>query len=901
MNTPQNLTLEATLAQSQAPTSVEKAEQWLDRLTWIGRTLLLSILVITPWEFGAVDPWAQRQIAFVLGICLVIWWFESALRRSRSQVVPYVFIPVAIGLLLGLFQLWELPSNLASIFLGKQTALYQQLGSDLKLSPTISLSHEGTRYFIGLVTLGVSGLVLGCRYFRTRFEITLLLAMMTINGALISFFGIVQSLMSPPGYIYWTTELVNGGAPFGPYVNRNNGAGFLLISLACSIGLMVILMSNKEDRGPRQIVSKEIPFWRQFSFHLLLFISDLDAKKMAAMLASVLIGIGIIASLSRGGVLAMLIGMAATLVFYGMARRPSFTGFIFLPMVALAFGIAGWVGFAERLLGRFERVNFASNSADRLAHWREIWPVTSEMGILGSGLGSYEHVHRMYRTTPETTIFTFAESQFYQTLVEMGWPGLLLVLICWAMIYYYAAFALWRGRSPVTVAVGTMGIFLCLSVLVASAFDFGLYQSANMISMAVVSGALAYNAHALAGRLKEKSWLQFEAPNSLCQAIGLVLFSGVFVAGLGLHSRAKIDAKREVSPRQFAVNNPDLETTERLISELIPLVKRTPVSRGLNYLSRLYVQRMRLQHYTKLAEDSAPTQAKMLPEDKRKFLKNLWNLTSLEHIHEHIYSLKRESSVLEARAFQQQPFIQENISLATSALNLSRRSSLLQPSQQIRLTKLYAILGGSRKANKHAAIAAGLAPGSLTINKLAGTYYLQSGNSLKAAPFIRRYLELAPGRYQEIADLISGNTARKIAPPNDNAILDHFLPDDPYIIYRYVTEKMPPLSPVREKGLKKADQLLVDVSPADHQGMVLSARVKLALGLRDEALKRFDDSLVSNPSDYAVHSQIVELLNLQGDYRASIGRLEDLVKRDYLNSKKYKKLLEHTRALAKKK
>ena len=89
MNTAQNLTLEATLAQSQAPTSTDKAEIWLDWLTWLGRILLLCILVITPWEFGAVDPWAQRQIAIVIGICLAIWWFETALRRTRTQVLPY--------------------------------------------------------------------------------------------------------------------------------------------------------------------------------------------------------------------------------------------------------------------------------------------------------------------------------------------------------------------------------------------------------------------------------------------------------------------------------------------------------------------------------------------------------------------------------------------------------------------------------------------------------------------------------------------------------------------------------------------------------------------------------------------------------------------------------------------
>ena len=121
------------------------------------------------------------------------------------------------------------------------------------------------------------------------------------------------------------------------------------------------------------------------------------------------------------------------------------------------------------------------------------------------------------------------------------------------------------------------------------------------------------------------------------------------------------------------------------------------------------------------------------------------------------------------------------------------------------------------------------------------------------------------------------------------------------MIFRYVMEKMPASSNIREAGLRKADQLLVDVSPADHDNMVLSARVKQALGLTEQAIKQFKDSLVSDPSDFAVQYQIVTLLNSQGKYRESIGRLEDLIETDYQNRKKYERLLDQTRASAREK
>jgi DNA-binding SARP family transcriptional activator len=83
--------------------------------------------------------------------------------------------------------------------------------------------------------------------------------------------------------------------------------------------------------------------------------------------------------------------------------------------------------------------------------------------------------------------------------------------------------------------------------------------------------------------------------------------------------------------------------------------------------------------------------------------------------------------------------------------------------------------------------------------------------------------------------------------------------------------------------------------------MVLSAEVKLALGLIDEAIKGFKDSLVSDPSDSNAQTKIITLLNSQGKYRESIGRLEDLIETDYTNRKKYERLLQKTRALAREK
>ena len=897
MNTSNPLTLEATIAQDNVE-RIDKTERCLDFVTWVGRVLLLATLFLSPWMFGSVDPWAQRYIAIAIGIGLGIWWFETALRRTRSQVLPYVFFPVAIGILIAMFQLWELPASLASMLLGRQTELYEQLGEGLKLSPTISMSHEGTRRFIGLLSLGISALLLGCRYFRTRFEVTLLLTVMTVNGALLTFFGLIQAMTCPPNMIYWSVELVNYGAKFGPYVNRNNAAGYLLICLACSIGLMAMLVGKKVERGPRLIVGKEMPFWRQLMFHLMLFISELNARKIASIIATVLIGVGVISTISRGGVVALLVGLFVTLLMYGMARRPSFSGFIFIPMLLLVVLLASWVGFADQLLERLENTDLEGADSGRLIHWQETWPAVSDMGVLGSGIGSYDSVHRLYRVTPEYGIFQYGESQFYQTLVELGWLGLGILLLSWAMIAYYSLFSLWRGNSPVTIGVGVTGVFLFSSGMVAASLDFGLYQSANTIALAVVSGMLAYNAHALSQRLKANSWLQYKFPNSFNQLVGLALFAGVFVTGLGLHTRAAIDATREVSPSRFTLNQPDLATTERLIEQMRPLVKRMPVRRGLNYIAWLYVHRMRLQYFQIMKEELVVGSDQRSEEETARVDANLWKLTGLGYVQASINSMKRESSILAASVFRKQAFIQDNLPYAANALHVSRRSSVLQAEQHLLLMQIYAVLGKNRLAAESAGIASQLAPGNLRIHEVAAAYFLQSENGMEAAPYIHRLLELTPHKFNKIADLLEGNSIKRIEKIDPAVVLEKFLPDDPKLIYRYVVERLPETSEVRNAGLAKAEQILGDVSPANHELMVLSGKIKLGMGRTEEALEQFKDSLVSDPTDFETQKMIIQLQNEMERYSDSISRLEDLIKRDYLHKKAYDRLLETTKKLA---
>ena len=73
------------------------------------------------------------------------------------------------------------------------------------------------------------------------------------SGVAISFVGILQRL-SNNGKVLWQYELLGGGSPFGPFVNANNAAGFLLIGFSAAMFFVSQkLILWKSDNTPEQL------------------------------------------------------------------------------------------------------------------------------------------------------------------------------------------------------------------------------------------------------------------------------------------------------------------------------------------------------------------------------------------------------------------------------------------------------------------------------------------------------------------------------------------------------------------------------------------------------------------------------------------------------------------------
>ena len=254
----------------------------------------------------------------------------------------------------------------------------------------------------------------------------------------------------------------------------------------------------------------------------------------------------------------------------------------------------------------------------RLETWTDTWPAVEQMGWFGSGLGSYSSVHRLYRSGKESVVYEYAENQFFQGLVEAGWPGLILFCLAWWLLYRYSSQCLFKGVSPSTIAVGVTGVFLVSSQIPASIVDFGLYMPANAILLATLTGFIAFHAHSFSGRLKRASWLRFQAPNSLVQAALLIVFAIGVICLLQFHRDARQANAMDVRYEDLLDRKQDLERTDRMIKNVTEVSKNAPSSKAMNYLGRLWVHRARLQFFESIQQEPDYQSALALKTDEEK-------------------------------------------------------------------------------------------------------------------------------------------------------------------------------------------------------------------------------------------------------------------------------------------
>lgn len=852
----QDLTLQATVKK-------RKQLDYADGNGWTSKTVryvFMLLIIGLPWAYGGVQFWAQHWTAVGLLVCLTLWWYESVQAKEKSQTIPIISWLLVGGILMGLFQLWPVPEFLAKTILGRQLEIYQNFSVQPGSRATASLFAEGTLHQLQLLLLALVSLMVAARYFRRTQDVVTLLAVIVVNGALLAMLGMIEKLLGE-------TLLTFSGNNYSTFVNRNNAGGYLLMTLSAAVGLLPIVMSRRNSTGPERLISREMPYWRQLSQFITGQIAELNAAKISLLLSLIIIIAGIIASLSRGASLSLVVGMSVTIVSYGMARRPKALSVLVVPLVGLVMLLSAWVGFSERLMERWQRTELVEVSRfdARVQNWRATLPVIQEMGIFGAGLGSYRHVHRLYNEDNERVIFEFAENQFFQALVEAGPLGLGLFLAAWVLGFFYSFQLLNQAQSDVPIGIGTLGIFLFSSQAVASLFDFGLYIPANLVLMAALTGTVAYRAQALMRKIRKDHWASGRYSMWLVQIYLLCMFGGLTMTAINLNRHWLINQQVRIDRGEWNPNSLGLSQTDRKIDRMESLIQRSPTIEGLNHLSDLWIHRFRLMAFEGVINTPEYRNRFLIADEKEQVSlpEEAWDSTRPERVRDYIQNLNNDGLTLRARSFVNEPAFTDNLPRALQLFSFSRDRAPLQPYVHLRLGQLSGLRNDPVEEQKGAESierAIQLAPGNTDFRVLGGLYYIQGGRLDLAATHLKRYLELDRSGLTLVMQILTGQTGYSSNQVSLNQILDTILPDNPRMLYQFATRWADSEEETRRRALEKAENLIPTISGTQLEKLAILANIQIAKSETELAIETMESILMGNPLDEQTRFRLAGML-----------------------------------------
>jgi O-antigen ligase len=434
------------------------------------RVLVLLLLALAPLLAGAVhEPVFVPLVAGSALAGLVALW-----RHRRARVPPLRGLRLLLGLhALVLLQLAPLPPwLLRAVSPGSFAFHSQQLlvpplvaWKPISVSPPDTL--RGLAFLAGFSLLATAVFhELGEGRWRRR-----LLRTVVFTGLALTVVALLQAVSSEPRRLYGIWQPRWDWAVFGPYVNRNHFANYLVMAAALSVGFA--LESLARLRAAWTTRRRGI---------LLLGEAEGLALARAASVVMVIVA-GLVASQSRGGVSAFALAM---LLLPLAAPRRRGTALAILLLVAL--GVV-WIGTG----GVLQAFEVRGVRGSRLELWRDMLPMVRHFPVFGVGWNAFATAYPWYQTIWKTEWIGEAHNDYLQALIDGGALGLALVGALLALVFR-AALTRARG-SPVDL--GLLGALLGLAF--HELVDFGGQIPANATT------GIALAALALVPPAKERS------------------------------------------------------------------------------------------------------------------------------------------------------------------------------------------------------------------------------------------------------------------------------------------------------------------------------------------------------------------------------------------------------------
>jgi O-antigen ligase len=350
----------------------------------------------------------------------------------------------------------------------------------LKLPPWLPLTID--ERITGIALLVNTGLVViflaALRIFSAS-GVRLFARGVAMMGLLLSLVALAQDATAR-GLMYWRWKpLTEGAAPFGPFVNRNHFATWVVLVLPLSIGYLAA-----HTAAHRSASTALVPLRRRI-------VTFFDGRAMLLTAAACMMAVALVATLSRSGLLgisAAAAGAVAVRLHHSNEAQGRLRWWIVTAAVAAGLLIAASIP-AATIVDRLARSPVSAG--DRLLIWKDTMPMVRDFWLTGTGAGTYETGMLVYQRASPGVRFNQAHNHYLQLAAEGG------VLLC---VPLFAALGLYARQAWTRVAADSSGMFwiragaLCglAGAAAQSVWETGLATPANAVLATVLAAIVIH-------------------------------------------------------------------------------------------------------------------------------------------------------------------------------------------------------------------------------------------------------------------------------------------------------------------------------------------------------------------------------------------------------------------------
>ena len=536
------------------------------------------ILALSPLLFGAVHTYAYTimSLGVLCGSLLLV--ITNIRKNPKSGVYQFEWPATSLNvvfymlLVFLIIQLIPLPESLIKILSPEAWVARQKSlpASDIMTAEAQSgiwfaLSSYAYPVRMSLIRWTVYGLFfLGlCRVLNSQKRIETAIFLILIIGCFETFYGLAETYSGSP-HIWWFKKPIGSRAVTGTYINSNHFAGFMEMGFLLAAAYAAGLSERKKRRKNLSSQNRKLRAW------LALFLSKEQtfSKRTFVLFAGVTMGIGIVLSGSRGGLIsvaAAMLFMSLLFIYRKSLRRKGFVIF-FLFLITSVYALHIGV---EYTVGKFETIDKSYEVRSRFT--KKTLELFTDYKLVGIGLGNFRYAYPRYQAPEDKKSFIrHAHNDWAQFLAEAGVIGLCLLLA--GIIYYlYRTMTVWKRRKDFfATCLGVAPIAVITAMAIHANTDFNLHIPANFLIFTAVL-AIGYSALHLQRRHRKKNALnrnhsrplRYKGLLVLVLILGIIVWNGTWTIR---HFMAEAYCNSVHNPTLNRDQNPPPEEIEKAIA-----------------------------------------------------------------------------------------------------------------------------------------------------------------------------------------------------------------------------------------------------------------------------------------------------------------------------------------------